>query len=147
MDTDGNGEVDRIEWMCYVFAPREPGQVAKGNADYYDFDLRDSFVKVDKDNDGEIGQLEVIELIIIEYKRIHDQLDDMGKGLLRPAIKKVADYIINTINEDVHPANCRLNWEDIKPYRKLAGRQKDDLVVLMEARIVEQQVNLQKEIS
>ena len=43
MDTDGNGQIDRMEWMAYLISPKEPGQTNKGNMNHFDFDLRDNF--------------------------------------------------------------------------------------------------------
>lgn len=43
MDTDGNGVIDRLEWLSYLCSPTEPGQQSLGSKDYYDFELRELF--------------------------------------------------------------------------------------------------------
>lgn len=37
MDTDGNGTIDRLEWLSYLCSPVLPGQNTLGNKDHYDF--------------------------------------------------------------------------------------------------------------
>ena len=47
MDTDGNGSIDRIEWLAYLVSPKDPNAEALGNKDYFDFELRENFSKAD----------------------------------------------------------------------------------------------------
>ena len=52
IDTDGNGTVDRIEWLTYVCAPPEPGSGSMGNKNYFDLGLFEYFKQADTNNEG-----------------------------------------------------------------------------------------------
>lgn len=63
MDSDGNGTIDRLEWLSYLCSPKIPGQDTLGSKDYYDFSLREHFEKADRDKDGLLGHKDIIYLI------------------------------------------------------------------------------------
>jgi len=63
MDSDGNGTIDRLEWLSYLCSPKVPGQETLGSKDYYDFELRENFEQADSDKDGLINQKDIISLI------------------------------------------------------------------------------------
>ena len=51
MDANNSSSIDRIEWVSYLTAPKE-FENQLGNANYYDFEMREIFEKLDKDNTG-----------------------------------------------------------------------------------------------
>ena len=51
MDKDKSNSIDRIEWISYLNAPKE-FENQFGNINYYDFEMRELFDKVDKDKTG-----------------------------------------------------------------------------------------------
>ena len=80
----------------------------------------------------------MMELIKLENAQIYKELDEDGQMLVRPTIKRIADIVIKTIkDDDSDPSIASLTWQETKPYRSLALRQKEDLVEMIEARIVD----------
>ena len=53
MDRDHSRSIDRIEWVSYLCAPAA-SVYQLGNMDYYDFDMRELYDKIDVDGDGTI---------------------------------------------------------------------------------------------
>ena len=53
MDRDHSGTIDRTEWVAYLSAPTN-SVYHLGNMEYYDFEMRDLFEKIDQNNDGYI---------------------------------------------------------------------------------------------
>jgi hypothetical protein len=50
IDKDLSGEVDRLEWIAYLVSP-DP----ESGGSYFDFDLRETFLRIDKNCDGFIN--------------------------------------------------------------------------------------------
>jgi len=57
IDKDGNGTIDRIEFISYLVSPNEKG------VGYFDFDLRKAFEKFDRNKDGRIDSKELVEFL------------------------------------------------------------------------------------
>ena len=55
MDADNSGTIDRLEWLAYLCSTGIDGVEAKGGKDYYDFELREMFEKVDKNKEGNLN--------------------------------------------------------------------------------------------
>jgi Ca2+-binding EF-hand superfamily protein len=54
IDRDGNGTIDRIEFISYLVSPNEQG------VGYFDFELRKSFERFDSNRDGRIDSTELV---------------------------------------------------------------------------------------
>ena len=59
MDTDGSGTIDRIEWVSYLAAP-SASMYHIGNADHYDFHMRELFDEMASNGKGAINRSELI---------------------------------------------------------------------------------------
>ena len=57
MDRDYSNTIDRIEWISYLSAPKV-SEYQLGSMDYYDFEMRELFDKVDKSKNGLHGVVE-----------------------------------------------------------------------------------------
>ena len=58
IDTDKGGSIDRVEWISYLISP-DP---IRGGS-YFDFKLRDKFLKFDTNHDGNIDKEEFIAFL------------------------------------------------------------------------------------
>ena len=63
IDRDGGGSIDRLEWIQYLVSP-DP----ETGASYFDFELRNTFVDIDDDNDGSIEIEEFVTFLLQDTK-------------------------------------------------------------------------------
>lgn len=61
IDKDGSGTIDLIEFISYLLSKRSSG------FSYFDFELRKSFSKFDKDKDGRLEEPELVEFLFEFY--------------------------------------------------------------------------------
>ena len=89
MDEDGNGVIDRMEWISYLCAPPLLNGPGRGNPSYYDFELRhiyDTF----EDSTGLIGLDEMCNVIKHEQRDVYDLLDGELRDQAEPCIRRFA---------------------------------------------------------
>lgn len=74
MDKDGNGIIDRIEWVAYLAAP-SVSMYHMGNIDYYDFKMRELFDEIDENKDGSIDFHELVYYISRDFGPAYSDLN------------------------------------------------------------------------
>ena len=97
------------------------------------------FEKADADKDGLINQKDIINLITYDYEAMWRDIDDEGRLALKPYITEIANGSIRKIrgmNVDVMQQN--IDWVEFKNFRQHLKREKEELELMMEARLVEQ---------
>ena len=85
MDRDNSNSIDRIEWVSYLTAtPLSVYQL--GNMEYYDFEMRELFDKIDKSKTGLHSYKEFSDYVKITLGDDYSYLDEKRRTKAEPII-------------------------------------------------------------
>ena len=139
MDTDGNGTIDRLEWLAYLCSPVEAGSNQLGSKDYYDFELREYFERVDLDKDGLVTRNDLAAMIKLELATLWNEIDSNGILALNPLVTSLASDVVRQIKgQNYEIMSARINWVELKGYRQMLLEKKSALKEALTVRINEQ---------
>ena len=98
MDRDESNSLDRIEWISYLTAtPLSVYQL--GNMDYYDFEMRELFDKIDKSKTGLHSYKEFSDYVKITLGEDYSYLDKKRRISAEPIIHVLSLDCMNELKD------------------------------------------------
>ena len=121
IDDDKSGTIDRLEWIQFLISPPDES----GAGAFFDFSLKSSFDKFDKDHDGSVDLDEFILIVLAHNENEYRHKSEKGKESAKDLLSAMAEEIFNELDED--KSEC-IDWKEFKSYRKVNADRQDEIL-------------------